>query len=120
MIAAMTTNELQPGAANAIRVCLNVQPNERVTVISDVACREIGEALIKEIEAVGASYAAFVLEDEAPRPLTALPGRIAEDMQGAERSVNIACPRTPFGFSDRVTMSRVRFATHGCRRMVPE
>jgi aminopeptidase len=81
------TNELQPGAANAIRVCLNVQPNERVTVITDVACRDISDALIKEIEAVGASYAAFVLEDEAPRPLSALPGRIAEDMEKSDVSI---------------------------------
>jgi aminopeptidase len=83
----MTRQELQPGAANAIRVCLNVQPNERVTVITDVACREISDALIEEIEAVGASYAAFVLEDEAPRPLSALPGRIAEDMEKSDVSI---------------------------------
>ena len=83
----MTRQELQPGAANAIRVCLNVQPNERVTVISDVACRDISEALIREIEAVGATYASFVLEDEAPRPLSALPGRIAEDMEKSDVSI---------------------------------
>jgi aminopeptidase len=83
----MTTNELQPGAANAIRVCLNVQPNERVTVITDVACRDISDALIKEIEAVGAAYASFVLEDEASRPLSALPGRIAEDMEKSDVSI---------------------------------
>jgi leucyl aminopeptidase (aminopeptidase T) len=83
----MMRNELQPGAANAIRVCLNVQPNERVTVITDVACRDISDALIKEIEAVGATYAAFVLEDEAPRPLAALPGRIAEDMEKSDVSI---------------------------------
>ncbi len=69
----MMQNDLQPGAANAVRVCLNIQPHERVTVISDLACRDIGAALIREIEAVGASYASFVLEDEAPRPLAALP-----------------------------------------------
>ena len=83
----MTRQELQPGAANAIRVCLNVQPNERVTVITDVACRDISDALIEEIEAVGATYAAFVLEDEAPRPLAALPGRIAADMEKSDVSI---------------------------------
>jgi len=83
----MTRNELQPGAANAIRVCLNVQPNERVTVITDHACRDISDALIKEIEAVGAAYAAFVLEDEASRPLSALPGRIAADMEKSDVSI---------------------------------
>jgi len=80
-------SELQPGAANAVRVCLNIQPHERVTVISDIACREIGDALIREIQAVGASYAAFVLEDEAPRPLAGLPDRIAEDMEHSDVSI---------------------------------
>ena len=81
------TDALQPGAENAVRVCLNIQPHERVTVISDVACREIGVALIKEIEAVGARYASFVLEDEAPRPLTMLPDRIAADMEHSDVSI---------------------------------
>ena len=83
----MKVDELQPGAANAIRVCLNVQPHERVTVISDRACAEIGSALVKEIEAVGAEYHAFVLEDEAPRPLTALPERIAADLECSDVSI---------------------------------
>jgi aminopeptidase len=30
--------ELTPGARNAVRVCLNIQPHERVTVIADRAC----------------------------------------------------------------------------------
>jgi len=83
----MNIDDLQPGAANAVRVCLNIQPHERVTVISDHACHDIGEALIKEIEAVGAEYAAFVLEDEAPRPLAALPDRIAADMERSDVSI---------------------------------
>jgi leucyl aminopeptidase (aminopeptidase T) len=83
----MTPDELQPGAANAVRVCLNIQPHERVTVISDLACRDIGAALIREIEAVGASYASFVLEDEAPRPLAALPDRIAADLERSDVSI---------------------------------
>ena len=83
----MNAHELQPGAANAVRVCLNIQPHERVTVISDVACRDIGAALIREIEAVGADYRAFVLEDEAPRPLAALPDRIAADMEQSDVSI---------------------------------
>ncbi|HEX5068584.1 MAG TPA: aminopeptidase [Vicinamibacterales bacterium] len=80
-------SELQAGASNAVRVCLNVQPHERVTVISDVACHEIGEALVREIQAVGARYASFVLEDEAPRPLAALPDRIAADLEQSDVSI---------------------------------
>ena len=50
--------ELLPGARNAIRVCLNVQPTERVTVITDRECEEIAASLVHEIEQVGAQYRA--------------------------------------------------------------
>lgn len=74
-------SELQPGARNAIRVCLNVQPHERVTMITDEACRDIADALVAEIDDVGAPYRLFVLEDVATRPLVALPPEIAADME---------------------------------------
>ena len=45
--------ELVPGARNAIRVCLNVQPHERVTVIADRDCEDIAASLVHEIEAGG-------------------------------------------------------------------
>jgi len=73
--------DLQPGARNAIRVCLNVQPHERVTVITDEACAEIAQALVREIDAVGAAHRLFVLERETTRPATALPPAIAADME---------------------------------------
>ena len=81
------SSELQPGAENAIKVCLNIQPHERVTVITDRETREIADALVKEIEGVGADYALFVLEDEAPRPLKDLPPRIAADMELSQVSI---------------------------------
>ncbi len=85
----MTTydQELAPGARNAIRVCLNVQPHERVTVISDRECADIAASLVHEIEAVGAPYHAFILEDVAERPLTDLPAEIAADMEQSQVSI---------------------------------
>jgi aminopeptidase len=79
--------ELTPGARNAIRVCLNVQPDERVTVIADRDCEEIAASLVEEIEAVGAPYRAFVLEDEAVRPLVEFPASIAAEMERSQVSV---------------------------------
>lgn len=79
--------ELAPGARNAVRVCLNVQPYELVTVVTDRASEEIAAALVHEIEAVGAAYRAFVLEDEAPRPLTDLPASVAADMELSQVSI---------------------------------
>jgi aminopeptidase len=80
-------NDLQPGAENAIRVCLNVQPHERVTVITDRETRPIADALVTEIDRVGAEHALFVLEDEASRPLKDLPARIAADMELSQVSI---------------------------------
>ena len=79
--------ELAPGARNAIRVCLNVQPHERVTVISDRECADIAASLVHEIEEVGAPYKAFILEDVAQRPLVDLPTVIADDMEKSQVSI---------------------------------
>lgn len=86
----MTTTfdlELVPGARNAVRVCLDVQPHERVTLIADRACEDIAASLVHEIEQVGAACQAFVLEEVAPRPLTDLPAVIAADMEKSQVSI---------------------------------
>lgn len=86
----MTTifdQELVPGARNAIRVCLNVQPTERVTVVADRECEDIAASLVSEIEQVGAPYRAFILEEVAQRPLVDLPDVIAADMEKSQVSI---------------------------------
>jgi aminopeptidase len=79
--------ELVPGARNAVRVCLAIQPTEKVTLITDRECHEIAASLASEIDAVGAPFRAFVLEDEAPRPLTSLPSSVAADMESSQVSI---------------------------------
>ena len=80
-------SELSPGAKNALCVCLRVQPPEQVTVITDEACLEIAAAIVHELEAIGAPYHAFVLEEVADRPLTRLPQEIASDLETADVSI---------------------------------
>jgi len=79
--------ELTPGARNAVRVCLRVQPGEKVTVITDEATIEIAASIARELEAVGAPYHAWVLEDLAPRPLADLPREIVEDLETSQVSI---------------------------------
>jgi leucyl aminopeptidase (aminopeptidase T) len=98
--------ELMPGARNAVRVCLNVQPSERVTVIGDRACEEIAASLVHEIDEVGASHRAFVLEDLAPRPLVELPAPIAADMEGSDVSI-FACQVQPNELGSRMQMTAI-------------
>jgi len=79
--------ELAPGARNAVRVCLRVQSGEKVTVITDEATKEIAASMLRELDAVGAPYHAWVLEDLAPRPLGDLPREIVEDLETSRVSI---------------------------------
>src|SRR5437899_5601207 len=79
--------ELTPGARNAVRVCLRVQPSEKVTVITDEVSLEIAAALVRELEDVGCRYQTWVLEDVATRPLADLPLAIAEDLESSQVSI---------------------------------
>ena len=79
--------QLTPGARNAVRVCLRVQPSEKVTVITDEVSLEIAAALVRELEEVGCRYQTWVLEDVATRPLTDFPLAIAEDLESSQVSI---------------------------------
>jgi len=79
--------QLTPGAQNAVRVCLRVRPDEKVTVITDEASLEIAAALVHELEELGCAYKPWVLEDIALRPLTDFPQPIAEDLATSQVSI---------------------------------
>ena len=79
--------ELTPGARNAVTVCLRIQPNEKVTVITDEATKEIAACIVRELERIGSVYRAWVLEELAPRPLTDLPQEIADDLETSQVSI---------------------------------
>jgi leucyl aminopeptidase (aminopeptidase T) len=76
-----------PGAFNAVRVCLRVQPEEQVCVITDEATVEIAAAIVAELEKLGSPYHAWVLEDLAARPLRDLPREIVEDLETSQVSI---------------------------------
>ena len=57
--------ELLPGARNAIRICLRLKPEERITIITDEATADITAALEAEIAEVGSDFSVFVLEHHA-------------------------------------------------------
>ena len=98
--------ELVPGARNAIRDCLRLKPEERITIITDEATREIAAALRAEVEEVGADHAVFVLENYAARPLAEMPEIILEDL--AQSQVSIFCAQSQRGeLGSRMQMSDV-------------
>jgi leucyl aminopeptidase (aminopeptidase T) len=53
--------KLVSGAHNAVAVCLDIKPDERVTVITDNESLEIAASLVSEIKKIGAEYHVFVI-----------------------------------------------------------
>src|SRR5215471_19501991 len=76
--------DLIPGARNAVRTCLRIQPRERVTIITDLETEEIGASLAGEARRAGAEIEVHVMEDYGPRPMLTLPGPIAASLERSE------------------------------------
>lgn len=79
--------EFAPGAHAAVFTCLRIEPNERVTLITDRETTPIAAAIAAELSANGCSWNAFVLEDLAPRPLKDMPAAVLEDMEISDVSI---------------------------------
>jgi aminopeptidase len=79
--------EFTPGARNAVTTCLRIQPQERVTLITDEKCAPIAASLARELESLGCPWHGFVLEELASRPLTAMPPEILADMEHSQVSI---------------------------------
>jgi len=79
--------EFTPGAHNAVNVCLRIQTEERVCVITDEATLEIAAAVVSELEKLGAPYHAWILEELAERPLVNLPPEILADLENSQVSI---------------------------------
>jgi len=97
---------LEPGARNAVRTCLDIQPHEHVTLITDRETHAIAQSLAAEIERVGAPHRLFVLEDLASRPLTELPAAIAADMEQSAVSI-FAAQAQPGELESRMQMTDI-------------
>jgi aminopeptidase len=80
-------SELTPGARNAVNICLRIQPEEKVTLITDEATKEIAASMAQEVENVGAPYRAWVLEQLASRPLRDFPAQIAQELETSRVSI---------------------------------
>ncbi len=79
--------EFTPGAHNAVNVCLRIQPQERVCVITDEATSEIAAAMVAELEKLGAPYHAWIIEELAARPLVDMPREILDDLDQSRVSI---------------------------------
>jgi aminopeptidase len=94
------------GARNAVTTCLRIQPEEKVTLITDRKCLMIAAALASELEAVGCIWTGFVLEELASRPLSAMPWEILDDMETSQASI-LAVEVQPHESHSRMQMTDI-------------
>ena len=107
--------EYSVGARNAVRVCLRIQPSEKVCLITDEATMEIAASIAHELDVLGARYNGWVLEDVAQRPLQDFPPEIADDMETSQVSIFAAWVqqgelRSRMQMTDIVNRRKIRHA----------
>ncbi len=90
----ISAEELEPGARNAIRTCLRVQPEEHVTILTDSETRPIAESLAGQVSAVGAAFELHVMEDYGTRPMTILPEPLRQAFERADVTIYAGQPKT--------------------------
>ena len=85
--------DLIPGARNAIRTCLRVQPAETVAIVTDRETEEIAASLADQVREVGAPCEIHVMEDYGPRPMLVLPAPIRAALERADVSIYAGQPK---------------------------
>ena len=95
--------EFTPGAHNAVNVCLRIQPQERVCVITDEATSEIAAAMVAELEKLALPYHAWIIEELAARPLVDMPREILDDLDQSAQPGMVAAValEQPHSFVER-------------------
>jgi aminopeptidase len=107
--------EYSQGAHNAVHVCLRIQAEEKVTLITDWACLEIAASIAAELDKIGAPYNTFVLEELAQRPLVDMPQQVLDDMETSQVSIFAVVAqknelRTRMQMTDVVNRRKMRHA----------
>src|SRR5262245_25247693 len=86
--------DLAPGARNAVRTCLKIQPHERVALVTDLETEEIASSLADQVRQVGAELDVHVMEDYGARPMLAMPDAIRRGLETADVSIYAGQPKT--------------------------
>ncbi|HEY6930244.1 MAG TPA: aminopeptidase [Thermoanaerobaculia bacterium] len=86
--------DLAPGARNAVRTCLRIQPHERVALVTDLETEEIASSLADQVRQVGAEIDVHVMEDYGKRPMLTMPDGIRHGLETADVSIYAGQPKT--------------------------
>jgi aminopeptidase len=85
--------DLAPGARNAVRTCLRIEPHERVALVTDLETEEIAASLADQVRQVGAELDVHVMEDYGQRPMLWFPDPIRQALERADVSIYAGQPK---------------------------
>jgi aminopeptidase len=85
--------DLIPGARNAVRTCLRVQPGESVVITTDRETEEIASSLADQVREAHGLAEVFVMEDYGVRPMLSLPAAMAAALERADVSIYAGQPK---------------------------
>ncbi len=74
----MPDDKFNLGIKNAVEVCMNIQSDDRVLVITDEITETIGNALTNKSSTTGAASQSVKLEDLGSRPMLKVPDELLE------------------------------------------
>jgi aminopeptidase len=87
------TDDLLPGAHNAVNTCLGIRCGEQVALVADDASREVAASLERALAEAGAEASCLLIESVAPRPLTSAPAEVLGAFEKATAGILCVQPQ---------------------------
>jgi len=84
--------ELEPGARNAVDVCLSIKSGERVALIADEPSGKVAAAIAAALDRVGARWNGVLIAD-VERPMTAAPRAVLDALERADAGILCVQPQ---------------------------
>ena len=104
-----------PGAHNAVRTCLAIQPGERVALIADTGSASVAGSIEQALVERGAQVSALLIEALTTRPMQAPPAAVLEALETADAGILCVQPQegelaTRMAIVALVERRRIRYA----------
>ena len=87
------SDDLAPGARNAVEICLSITAGQRVALIADEASREVAASLAAAIDAAGAMSDCVLIERVASRPLKGAPAPVLAALERCDAGILCVQPQ---------------------------
>jgi aminopeptidase len=85
--------ELEPGARNAVDVCLAITSTDRVALIADEPSRAVAASLAAALDRIGAAWEGVLIDAVATRPMTAAPQAILDALERVDAGILCVQPQ---------------------------